>query len=263
MTSVLDFARMKAAGRKISLVTAYDAWSARLVARSNVDAVLVGDSLAMVVHGHPTTIGATVEMMRAHTRAVASAAGDKFLIADLPFLAHRKGIRAAMSAVEALMRAGAHAVKIEGVDGHQQVIQHIVGSGVPVMGHLGLTPQAVHQLGGFRVQARGTSAAASLVRQARLLEECGCFSVVLECIPDTVAAQVTQALRIPTIGIGAGAWTDGQVLVLQDLWGVSGAHAPRFTRRYLDGETLLTEALNRYDEDVKSQTFPAAEEAYH
>ena len=149
MTSVRDFARLKAEGRKISMVTAYDAWSARLVARSQVDAVLVGDSVAMVIHGHPTTLGATVELMAAHTRAVAETLGGKFLVVDLPFLSYRKGIRAAMEVVGTLMTSGAHAVKLEGVDGHEEVVRHIVGSGVPVMGHIGLTPQSVHQLGGF------------------------------------------------------------------------------------------------------------------
>lgn len=262
MTSVLDFARMKAAGHKISIVTAYDAWSARLVARSSVDALLVGDSLAMVMHGQSTTIGATVQMMALHTRAVAAAAGDTFLITDLPFLSYRKGVRSAMTAVETLMRAGAHAVKLEGVDGHADVIRHIVGSGVPVMGHVGLTPQAVHQLGGFRVQGRETSAADDILRQARDLEAAGCFAVVLECVPAALAATVTAALRIPTIGIGAGSQTDGQVLVLQDLWGVGIGSAPRFVRQYLDGEELLTAALNHYDRDVKNAAFPSPEESY-
>ena len=154
MKSARDFARFKAEGRKISMVTAYDAWSARLIARSQVDAILVGDSLAMVMHGHATTIPATVHLMALHTRAVATSIDGKFLIADLPFLSCRKGIPAAMGAVGALISGGAQAVKVEGLDGHEDVIQHIVGSGVPVMGHLGLTPQSVNQLGGFRVQGR-------------------------------------------------------------------------------------------------------------
>src|SRR5581483_9089615 len=148
------------AGRKISMVTAYDAWSARLVARSNVDAILVGDSAAMVMHGHDTTLPATVALMALHTRAVASLAKGKFIVADLPFLSFRKGVRAAMSAVGALVRNGAQAVKIEGVDGHEDVVAHIVQSGVPVLGHVGLMPQSVHQLGGFHVQGRDEEAAA-------------------------------------------------------------------------------------------------------
>jgi 3-methyl-2-oxobutanoate hydroxymethyltransferase len=262
MSTVLDFARLKTEGRKISIVTAYDAWSARLVARSRVDAILVGDSAAMVVHGHPTTVGATVAVMALHTRAVARAAGDKFLIADLPFLSYRQGVSAAVAAVGRLMRSGAHAVKLEGVDGHEEVITRIVGSGVPVMGHIGLTPQSVHQLGGFRVQGKGNAQAEQLLQQAQALESLGCFSVVLECIPAALAARITSGLRIPTIGIGAGSGTDGQVLVLQDLWGVNPSRAPRFVRQYLDGEGVLTSALDAYDADVKSASFPATEESY-
>ena len=262
MTSVREFARFKTEGRRISMVTAYDAWSARLVARSKVDAVLVGDSAAMVMHGHPTTLPATVRLMATHIAAVARCLDGKFLVADLPFLSFRKGIPRAMSAVGALMTAGAHAVKLEGVDGHEDVIRHIVGSGVPVMGHIGLTPQSVHQLGGYRVQGASDGDAARLVAQARALEDLGCFALVLECIPADVAARITAALRIPTIGIGAGAGTDGQVLVLHDLWGVTERPSPRFVRRYVDGECLLTSALDRYDADVKEARFPGPDETY-
>ncbi len=262
MNAVQDFARFKDDGRKISMVTAYDAWSARLIARSRVDAVLVGDSAAMVMHGQKTTLAATVELMAMHTRAVASAVAGRFLVADLPFLSYRKGVAPAIEAVGALVTSGAQAIKLEGVDGHEDVIARIVGSGVPVMGHVGLTPQAINQLGGYRVQGRGEEAAADLRRQARALEDLGCFAVVLECVPANLAACITRALHVPTIGIGAGAGTDGQILVLQDLWGVDASHVPRFVRRYLDGEHVLTEALDRYDDDVKGARFPALEESY-
>ena len=244
------------------MVTAYDAWSARLIARSSVDAVLVGDSVAMVMHGHTTTLPATVRLMALHTRAVAGALGGKFLIADLPFLSFRKGIPAAMTAVGTLMANGARAVKLEGVAGHEDVIGRIVGSGVPVMGHIGLTPQSVNQLGGFRVQGRNDADAAGLMDQARALEELGCFSIVLECVPAELATRITAEVRVPTIGIGAGAGTDGQVLVLQDLWGVDTTQVPRFVRPYLDGERVLTNALNRYDADVKQARFPGPAESY-
>jgi 3-methyl-2-oxobutanoate hydroxymethyltransferase len=262
MQSVRDFARFKADGRKISLVTAYDAWSARLVAHSNVDAILVGDSAAMVMHGHETTVAATVAVMAVHTAAVARTAAGKLVIADLPFLSARKGRTTAITAVDALMKSGAHAVKLEGVDGHEDVIRWIIESGVPVMGHIGLTPQSVHQIGGYRVQGKSPSEADGLLRQAHTLEELGCFSVVLECIPAALASRITSALTIPTIGIGAGPCTDGQVLVLQDLWGVDSSHQPRFVRRYLEGEQILTAALNQYDADVKDARFPAREESY-
>ena len=262
MTNVRDFAEFKAEGRKISMVTAYDAWSARLVARSQVDAVLVGDSLAMVMHGYTTTLPATVHLMALHTHAVATSLDGQFLIADLPFLSCRKGIPTAMGAVGALVSNGAQAVKVEGVDGHEDVIRHIVESGVPVMGHLGLTPQSVNQFGGFRVQGRNDADAANLIRRAHVLQDLGCFSIVLECVPADLATRMTSELQLPTIGIGAGAETDGQVLVLQDLWGVDPNPSPRFVRRYLDGERLLTDALDRYDADVKGVRFPGPGEHY-
>jgi 3-methyl-2-oxobutanoate hydroxymethyltransferase len=262
MNAVHDFARFKADGRKISIITAYDAWSARIVARSTVDAILVGDSAAMVMHGHPTTLGATVELMALHTRAVATGADGKFLIADLPFLSFRKGIPAAMEAVGALVTSGAQAVKLEGVEGHEDVIRHIIGSGVPVMGHVGLTPQSVHRFGGFRVQGRSENGAAVLLREAHALEDLGCFSIVLECVPADLAARITSELAVPTIGIGAGAGTDGQILVLHDLLGLGSTGGPRFVRRYFDGEHVLTAALNAYDGDVKDIRFPAPEESY-
>lgn len=262
LTAAHDFARFKAEGRRISVVTAYDAWSAGIVARSNVDAILVGDSLAMVVHGHPTTLTATVGLMALHTRAVARAAASKFIVADMPFLSFRKGVGAAMDAVAALVRSGAQAVKLEGVDGHEDVIRQIVGSGVPVMGHIGLTPQSVHEFGGFRVQGRSEDGAATLLRQARTLEDLGCFAIVLECVPRELGARITAAVRIPTIGIGAGAETDGQVLVFHDLLGLGQHRRPRFVRRYVDGDDILASALNEYDADVKARRFPSLEESY-
>jgi 3-methyl-2-oxobutanoate hydroxymethyltransferase len=262
MNSVRDFARFKADGRKISLVTAYDAWSAAIVARSHVDAILVGDSVAMVIHGHASTLGATIEMMALHTAAVARAAAGKFIIADLPFLSFRQGVPAAMTAMGALVTSGAHAVKLEGVDGHEDVIRQVIGSGVPVMGHLGLTPQSINQFGGYRVQGRTEDDAARLLRQAHALEKLGCFSIVLECVPAALATCITSELAIPTIGIGAGAGTDGQVLVLHDLWGVDPGHMPRFVRRYLEGDRVLTDALNLYDADVKHARFPDQGESY-
>jgi 3-methyl-2-oxobutanoate hydroxymethyltransferase len=216
----------------------------------------------MVIHGHDTTLPATLGLMAMHTRAVARAAAGKFVIADLPFLSYRKGIPAAMTAVGVLVRNGAHAIKLEGVDGHEDVIRQIVGSGVPVMGHLGLTPQSVNRLGGFRVQGRNDLDAARLLSQAHDLERLGCFAMVLECVPAALAARVTSEVTIPTIGIGAGAGTDGQVLVLQDLWGVDTGPSPRFVRHYVDGEAVLTNALNEYDADVKQTRFPAPEESY-
>ena len=260
--TVTDFARYKAEQRKISMVTAYDAWSARLVAASSIDAILVGDSAAMVVHGYATTVNATVSMMVAHTRAVARGAAGSFIVADLPFLTFRQDLPTAMRAVRALVRSGAHAVKVEGIDGHEHIIRHVVDSGVPVMGHIGLTPQSVHQLGGFHVRGKDRQQAETLVRQAHAAAEAGCFAIVLECIPAALAVRLTAELTIPTIGIGAGDGTDGQILVLQDLWGITTGATPRFVRRYCDGDGVLTSALDSFAADVRAGRFPAPEESY-
>ena len=261
MTTLPQFAAAKRRGDKIAFVTCYDALTARLIAAAGVDAVLVGDSVAMTVHGHRDTVAADLDMMVLHVSAVRRGLGpDGFLVADLPFLAHRHGRRPLMRAVERLMRAGANAVKLEGVDGAEADIRHIVQSGVPVMGHLGLTPQHIHALGGFRVQGRSPEAAAALLDQARRLQDCGVFATVIECVPQAVAAEVTRSLTIPTIGIGAGPDCDGQVLVITDLLGLDAAFKPRFARRYLDGAALITAALESYTRDVRSGSFPAAPE---
>ncbi len=262
MKSVLDFAAAKAADRRISMVTCYDASFARMLEASAVDSLLVGDSAAMVMHGHPDTLAATVEMMAEHTAAVRRGAPTRFLVADLPFLSFRKGVPAALDAVAALMRAGANAVKLEGVVGHEDVIKAIAGSGIPVMGHLGLTPQSVHALAGYHVQGRSDAAAARILAEARQLEALGCFALVLECVPAALAASITGALRIPTIGIGAGPACDGQVLVLQDLLGLSNGFRPKFLRSYADGFADFRDAVDRFDQDVKRGAFPTAAESY-
>lgn len=262
MKNVLDFAAAKAAGRSISMVTCYDACLARVLEESSVDCLLVGDSVAMVMHGHTDTLAATVELMALHTAAVRRGAPTRFLVGDLPFLSFRKGVPPALDAVAALMRAGANAVKLEGVTGHEDVIRAIAGSGVPVMGHLGLTPQSVHALAGFRVQGRSDEDAARILADARRMEELGCFALVLECVPAPLAAEVTKTLAIPTIGIGAGAGCDGQVLVLHDLLGLTAGFRPKFLRRYADGFTVFRDAVDSFDRDVKRGTFPGAAESY-
>lgn len=262
MKSVLDFAAAKAAGRKISMVTCYDSSLARVLEATAIDCILVGDSAAMVMHGHSDTLAATVELMALHTAAVRRGAATRFLIGDLPFLSFRKGVPAALDAAAALMRAGAQSVKLEGVTGHEDAIEALVGSGIPVMGHLGLTPQSVNALSGFRVQGRREDDAVRIVEDARRLEALGCFSIVLECVPSALGARITQALSIPTIGVGAGIHCDGQVLVLQDLLGLTGGHRPKFVRTYLDGNAVVRDAIDRFDHDVKQGAFPAATESY-
>ncbi|MCU0232868.1 MAG: 3-methyl-2-oxobutanoate hydroxymethyltransferase [Thermoanaerobaculales bacterium] len=259
---VQDFARRKREGVPISMVTCYDSWSAALIAATDIDCVLVGDSLAMVVYGHPNTLPADVATMAAHTAAVRRGAPQLFVVGDLPFLSYRKGLEAAVEAAGALMRAGANAVKLEGAAGNLELVRHLVESGVPVMGHLGLTPQSVNLLGGFKVQGRGEAAAAALLSQARELAAAGCFALVLEAVPAELAAAVTAELAIPTIGIGAGARVDGQVLVLQDLLGITTAFRPKFVRTWLDGSGLIRDALQAYHRDVTSRAFPNGEESY-
>ncbi len=262
MKSVLDFHKMKSQGSRISMVTCYDYTSARIVAASDVDCILVGDSLAMTMHGHETTLAATPELMALHVEAVRKGAANKFIVGDMPFLAHRAGLERTMEAVRIIMKAGAQAVKIEGIDGSEDTIRHIVQSGVPVMGHLGLTPQSIHQFGGFKVQGTGEHAAEMLLSQARRLEECGAFALVLECVPAEIAAHVTRHLEVPTIGIGAGRECSGQVLVMQDLLGLNIEFKPKFVRRYSDAFGLFKEAFDSFNADVKEGNFPAQEESY-
>lgn len=260
--NVLNFPERKQNHERVVMVTCYDYTMASLLADSDVDLLLVGDSAAMVMHGHETTLPISVEEMAMHVRSVRRGAPDKFIVADLPFLSCRKGLEAAMEAVEALMKAGASAVKIEGIRGQEALVRHIVDSGVPVMGHLGLTPQSVNQLGGFRVQGRSEDDRQRLIEEARACQEAGCFSLVLECVPESLAAEITAGLDIVTIGIGAGNETDGQVLVLQDLLGLSSNFRPKFVRQYLDGRGLVLEALDRFTNDVRRADFPAPEERY-
>ncbi|HVU19033.1 MAG TPA: 3-methyl-2-oxobutanoate hydroxymethyltransferase [Candidatus Didemnitutus sp.] len=260
MKSILDFARARLDGRPITVVTAYDVLMARAVAASEADAILVGDSVAMVVHGHPSTVHATIEMMCLHTAAVRRGAPELLVIADLPFLTTRRGIDQAVDAAGRLIQAGANAVKIEGIDGHAGIIRHLVASGIPVMGHLGLRPQSINQLGGYRFQGRSPEEAAELRRDGVATQQAGAFGLVLECVPEVLAGAITAELSIPTIGIGAGAGTSGQVLVLTDLLGLDPDFRPRFARRYLDGHQLVVSSLNRFVADVRGARFPAREE---
>lgn len=262
MQTVRDFAAAKTSGHRIAMVTAYDAAAARLIAGTPVDCVLVGDSVMMTVHGAADTLGATIEIMALHTRAVARGAPGKFIVADLPFLAARKGRAHALDCAAELLRAGAHAVKLEGVRGHADVIRHLVESGIPVMGHLGLLPQSVHTTGGFRVQGREAAAAAALREDAAALESAGAFALVLECIPAKLARAITAAGSIPTIGIGAGAGCDGQVLVWHDLLGLNPEFKPRFVRRFAAGDKTLQQGLARYARAVHAGRFPARKESF-
>ena len=266
LPSVLSLAANARAGRRLAVITAYSAWEGALAARAGVDAILVGDSVMMVVHGHRDTLGATTELMATHVEAVARGAGPKALIiADMPFLSMRRGRSAALDAAAALLRAGAHAVKPEGLRGHSDVIAWLVESGVPVVGHLGLTPQSVHALGGFRVQARAPVEAARLREDAAALAAAGAAAVVLECVPASLAREVTTALApagVPTIGIGAGAGCAGQVLVLHDMLGLTATPPPRFARRFADAGATAAAGLDAYVAAVRDGSFPSQAESF-
>lgn len=244
------------------MVTCYDFWSASIIGETPVDAVLVGDSAAMVMHGHSTTINADAQMVAFHLAAVRRGLPDRLLIADFPFLAHRRGEAFAMEVVDRFIKLGANAVKVEGAGSTAQLIRHITDSGVPVMGHVGLTPQSVHALGGFTLQGSDEKAAMRIMDEARQLEDAGCFSIVLEMVPASLAKKITDSLTIPTIGIGAGVHTSGQILVLHDLLGFNRNFKPKFLRKYLDGFQLVKDSLSRYDSEVKSKIFPSTDESY-
>jgi len=261
--NILDFQKMKENNKKISMISCYDYWSACIVAQSNIDCILVGDSAAMLVHGYKTTLPATVDMMIPHIEAVARGAHNKFIIGDMPFCSYRKGLENTMQTVEKMMHAGSQAIKLEGADDNIQIIEHIVKSGVPVMGHIGLTPQSVNSLGGFRVQGKDAQGAERILREAHSLQNAGCFGIVLECIPSFLAQEITESLTIPTIGIGAGPYTSGQVLVFQDLLGFQndGQYMqPKFVKSYMKGFDLIKSSLNQYDEEVKNAQYPDIQE---
>jgi 3-methyl-2-oxobutanoate hydroxymethyltransferase len=260
--NILDFYKKKQTREKITMVTCYDYTSARMLAQTSIDCVLVGDTLAMTIHGFKDTVSATIEMMAMHTAAVSRGIGDKFIIGDLPFVSYRKSLAKSVAAAQALMQAGAHAVKLEGAAGNLKLIRHLTESGIPVMGHLGLTPQSIHLLGGFKVQGKTDESAQRLQECALALQEAGCFAIVLECVPSKLADKITQSLTIPTIGIGAGPMTDGQVLVFQDLLGLQIEFKPKFLKVYTDGFKHLITGIQNYINEVKNGEFPQDEHCY-
>ena len=259
----LDFKTKKELNQKISMLTCYDYPSACTIAESSLDCVLVGDSVAMVVHGHDSTLQATIDMMVMHTAAVARGLKKQFLISDLPFLSYRVSREDTLLNVKKLLQAGAHAIKLEGADVDAcQTIDYLTTCGVPVMGHIGLTPQSVHQLGGYRIQGREHEQAVQILQQAQCLEAAGCFALVVECIPSSLAKTITEALTIPVIGIGAGSETDGQVLVWHDMLGLQTVLTPSFVKRFIEGKELLLQAINAYDAQTKCASFPAKEHSF-
>lgn len=262
MKDILDFQKNKKAGEKIAMVTCYDYTSALILDGTAADCLLVGDSLGMTMHGFSSTLPVTVEMMAHATAAVARGAKSKFIVGDLPFASYRKSLSESVAAAAALMQAGAHAVKLEGAAGNAETVRHLVQSGIPVMGHIGLTPQFVNQLGGYRVQGKTEEGAKRLMEEALALEEAGCFALVLECVPAKISEEITRKLNIVTIGIGAGKGTDGQVLVFQDLLGLNTTFKPKFVKHFIDGAGIVSKAVDDYAAEVRTGSFPGDENSF-
>lgn len=260
--NVLDFYKKKKNNEKISMITCYDYTSARIISQTSIDCILVGDSVAMTMHGYKDTLSATLDMMCFHTAAVSRGASNKFIVADLPFLSYRKSLSKNVSATQALIQAGAHAVKLECVSGNEKLIQHLTESGIPVMGHIGLTPQFIHILGGHKVQGKTDESAKRLKEDALALQQSGCFAVVLECVPSLVSKEITESLTIPTIGIGAGPETDGQVLVFQDLLGLTTDFKPKFVKAFLNGQEQVKNSIEDFVRSIQSKEFPQNEHCY-
>ncbi|HSB73404.1 MAG TPA: 3-methyl-2-oxobutanoate hydroxymethyltransferase [Candidatus Methylomirabilis sp.] len=251
-------------GAPLAMITAYDVVSARLADRAGADLLLVGDSLGMVMLGRENTLSVTVDEIVHHARAVTAAKPRAVVVGDMPFLSYHVSVPETIrNAGRLLCEGGCHAVKLEGGRRCLRTIKRLLAADIPVMGHLGLTPQSVHRMGGFRVQARHAEGAQALLEDARLLAEAGVFAIVLEGIPREVAQLVTAAVAIPTIGIGAGPHCDGQVLVWHDLLGLTEGLSPKFVRRYADLGAEIVDALARFVDDVRTRAFPSAEESYH
>lgn len=251
---------MKKKGEKITMLTAYDYAMASMLDDVGIEMLLVGDSLGMVVLGYDSTLPVTMDDMLHHTKAVCRGAKNAMVVSDLPFMSYQCSVAQAVgNAGRFLQEAGAHAVKLEGGREIAESVQRMTVSGIPVVGHLGLTPQSVQQFGGFKIQGREEAAARRITEDAKILEEAGAFSIVLECVPAELARQITDSLSIPTIGIGAGAGCDGQVLVTHDLLGLFERFTPRFVRKYADLHGEMARAFQEYKQDVESSAFPAAE----
>ncbi|MCW9708861.1 3-methyl-2-oxobutanoate hydroxymethyltransferase [Fodinibius salsisoli] len=255
---------MKADGQKISMLTAYDYTMARILDQAGIEVILVGDSASNVMAGYDTTVPMTLDHMIYHTSCVVRGVETALVIADLPFMSYQVTPKEALISAGRMMKeAGAHGVKLEGGKPVVQTISKIVEAGIPVMGHLGLTPQSIYKFGTYKVRATDTEEAQQLIDDAKSLEEAGCFSIVLEKIPAQLAQKVTEEITIPTIGIGAGHECDGQVLVTHDMLGLNKDFKPRFLRRYADMDTDMTDAVQHYIQDVKSGDFPNKDEEYN
>ena len=255
--------KMKQAGERISMLTAYDATFARLIDAAGIDVLLVGDSLGMVVQGHATTLPVTMDQMVYHCAAVARATEHAHVVGDMPFGSYQGSAdEAVKNAMRLAAEGGAEAVKLEGGAEYADVVRRIARAGVPVMGHIGLTPQSVHKLGGYVVQGRTEEKAQKLLADAKALEEAGCYALILEMMPAELSAEITANVGIPVIGIGAGAGCDGQVLVCYDVFGMNPDFSPKFVKKYLDLGTQIRDAAARYKDDVRAGAFPGPEHSF-
>jgi 3-methyl-2-oxobutanoate hydroxymethyltransferase len=254
---------MKNRGEKISMLTAYDFSMAKIVDMAGIDVILVGDSASNVMAGHETTLPITLDQMIYHAQSVVRAAKRSLVVVDMPFGSYQGNSKEALnSAIRIMKETGGHAVKMEGGEEIKDSIQRILTAGIPVMGHLGLTPQSIYKFGTYQVRAKEQEEADRLLNDAKLLDECGCFAIVLEKIPAALAAKVAASVNVPVIGIGAGADVDGQVLVVHDMLGITQEFSPRFLRRYLNAGELMIGAVEQYVKDVKSKDFPNTSEQY-
>lgn len=254
---------MKARGEKIAMLTAYDFSMAQLIDRAGMDVILVGDSASNVMVGNPTTLPMTLDQMIYHARCVTNGVKRALVVCDMPFGSYQGNSKEALAnAIRIMKESNAEAVKLEGGSEIRESIERILSAGIPVMGHLGLTPQSINKFGTYAVRAREEAEAQRLIEDARMLEEIGCFSIVLEKIPADLARRVAESLTIPVIGIGAGSGVDGQVLVMQDMLGINQGFSPKFLRRYADLGTAINDAVSRYIEDVKTSDFPNENEQY-
>lgn len=253
---------MKGDKEPIACITAYDACFARIVDEAGVDVVLVGDSLGMVIQGHDTTVPVTVEHVIYHCQCVARGLRRAFLMADMPFMSYTSPEQALQNAVRLMQEGGAMMVKLEGAKGQVAVVEHLAQHDIPVCAHLGLTPQSVHKIGGFRVQGREQAVADKMLGDAQALQEAGADIVLLECVPNEVGLAITQALDAPVIGIGAGPHVDGQILVLYDALGITPGRTPRFVKNFLEGQSSPLAGVQRYVEAVKTRTYPAREHCF-
>ena len=262
-TTIREIAAMKRRGKRISMITAYDYTSARIVEQAGVDIILVGDSLGQVVLGYDSTVPVTMDDMLHHIKAVARGAQQVHIVGDLPFMSYQASKSDAIrNAGRLLKEGGAQSVKLEGGRHIADTMRRIVQAGIPVMGHIGLTPQAVHQLGGYRIQGRTTKAAVELIEDAKAVEDAGAYAVVLEGVPSQLARMITERLTIPTIGIGAGAHCDGQVQVFHDMMGLYTDFTPKHARKYAHLAELMHTAVTEYIQDVRAQSFPSEDESF-